>query len=608
MDKLQKTEAEQVEFFNICRERFEKAKDSAGESSHFYRIGGTTVRLLFAGERMVPFLTPALDHLRAPETDTPDVTFCIWDSDSTNTKMVPPPFKWDCFTDRGDIWGFNSRRIKTAFHWIENSLNLMDLESRTGIYWVKTADNLPYWVHASPLRTLFHWWMESNGCQLLHAAAVGTEQGAVLITGKGGIGKSTTALSCLQSGLYYLADDYIIASLEPEPLVHSLYSTAKLNADHVMNFPGLGRFVKNPDRLDQEKAVMFLYPELKEQIVQEMPLKAILTPCVMNEEETTTSPVSRWAIERALSFTTMSQLPCVGRHTHDFVGRLSAALPSYLLKLGRDLQKIPVAVSDFLGDTPSRQNLHDVAPLAPGVNSARPLVSVVIPVFNGEDFIGDAINNVLTQKYPALEIIVVDDGSTDATSEIVAKLPADIRYFRQENKGPASARNRGIRDASGEFLVFLDADDLWPENNLNILVDKMIEEPDAQVITGYAQLMQKNAAGEYDLVGSPMESFSCYIGAAIYRKTVFSRVGLFDPSLQFGEDTDWYTRAEELKIEMKRLEEITLFVRRHGKNMTRDKSVVELGVVKVRKKALDRMRARALEMQRSTTLAERAVK
>ena len=194
--------------------------------------------------------------------------------------------------------------------------------------------------------------MEKNGCQLLHAAAVGTKQGAVLITGKGGIGKSTTALSCLQSGLYYLADDYVITRLDPEPLVYSLYSTAKLNADHVVNFPDLTGFVKNPDKLDQEKAVMFLYPHLKEQIVSEMPLKAILTPRVMNLNETATSPVSRWTIERALSFTTMSQLPCVGRHTHDFVSKLSSALPSYVLELGRDLKKIPAAIAAFLADMP----------------------------------------------------------------------------------------------------------------------------------------------------------------------------------------------------------------------------------------------------------------
>jgi len=471
----------------------------------------------------------------------------------------------------------------------------MDLETNTGIYWVETADTLPFWVHASPLRTLFHWWMEKNGCQLLHAAAVGTEQGAVLITGKGGVGKSTTALSCLQSGLYYLADDYVITSLDPEPLVYSLYSTAKLNADHVANFPDLTGFVKNPDKLDQEKAVMFLYPHLKEQILSEMPLKAILTPRVMNLSETATSHVSRWEIERALSFTTMSQLPCVGRQTHDFVGKLSSSLPSYVLELGRELKKIPAAITDFLADMPAHQQaFHNDAALVSDTSGTRPLVSAIIPVYNGECFIEDAVNNVLAQKYPALEIIIVDDGSTDSTEEIASKLPADIRYFKQKNGGPASARNRGVRDASGEFIVFLDVDDLWPENNLNILVDKMLQEPDMKVITGYAQIMRKNTVtGEYDLDGNPMESFKNYIGAAIYRKSVFGKVGLFDPTLKFGEDTDWFTRANEAKVNIRRLEEITLFVRRHDKNMTKGKDLVELGVLRVYKKSLDRIRAQA---------------
>jgi len=203
MNRAQKTESEQIDFFERCYEGFLKAKESLGEFHHFYRLGGTNIRLIFAGESLVPHITPALEHLRIPKVSSPDLTICIWDSDSTSVEMVPPPFKWESFTYRGDIWGFNSTRIETAFHWVEYSVNLMDHATNTGIYWVQKAETLQYWVHAKPLRTLFHWWMEKNGCQVLHAASVGTQEGAVLLTGKGGIGKSTTALSCLRSGLYY---------------------------------------------------------------------------------------------------------------------------------------------------------------------------------------------------------------------------------------------------------------------------------------------------------------------------------------------------------------------------------------------------------------------
>ena len=601
MDKPQKTEAEQVDFYNQCHERFLKARDSAGEISHLYMIGETVVRIVFAGNNLIPHLTPALEHLRIEKCDSPDATLCIWDSESTGIDMVPPPCEWASFTDRGDIWGFNSKRIKTAFHWIECSVNLMDFETNTGIYWVQSANTLPYWVNASPFRTLFHWWMEKNKCQLLHAAAVGTENGAVLITGKGGVGKSTSALSCLQSGLYYIADDYVITRLEPEPLVYSLYSTAKLNADHVHNFPDLARFVKNPEKLDQEKAVMFLMPDMEKQIITNMPLKAILTPRLMDQDKTSFSPVHQWTIHRAMSFTSMSQLPYVGRHTHDFIGTLSSILPACTLELGRDFQKISMGISNFLEEKPDHNSIYHCASDSNSSLESRPLVSVIIPVYNGQDFIKDSVEHILAQNYPALEIIIVDDGSTDRTAEIIDDLSTDIRYFRQKNEGPASARNRGIRDASADLLVFLDVDDLWPENNLHLLVDEMLSEPDAEVIRGYAQITEHNPlTGEYDFVGNPKEAFPDYIGAAIYRKSIFNKVGLFDTSLTFGEDTDWFNRANELESNIMRLEHMTLLVRRHGNNMTYGKDMVELGTLRVFKKSMDRERARRIQKMQGT--------
>ena len=589
MNKHQKSEAERIFFFNRSYERFLQAKSAAGENNFYYRIGNTTVCLKFAGDRLVSYLTRAIEHLRLRDVAAADFTICIWDSESSRIDMIPPPCSTDCFTDRGDIWGFNSSRIKVAFHWIENSVNLVDLKQRIGIYWVQTAKQLPYWVHASPLRTLFHWWMEYNGCQLLHAAAVGTSDGAVLITGKGGVGKSTAALSCLQAGLFYTADDYVITKLDPVPSVISLYRTAKLNADYVANFPDLSRFVNNTEKLDQEKAVIFLNDELSRNLMIEMPLKAILTPQISDKFDCNIKSVSRWDIQRAMSFTTMSQLPYVGHHTHEFISKLASSLPHYILEVGKDFTKIPVAISGFLSNFGSESSTIDADPWSSCKKEERPLVSVIIPVYNGENFIREAVENVLSQKYPSLEIIVINDGSTDSSDQIIKQLPVDIRYFSQDNYGPAAARNKGIRDASGEFITFLDADDLWPENNLNIMVDEMLKNPGMDVIRGYAQLMEFNkTSGCYEYIGNPKESFPHYIGAAIYRKSVFEKVGLFDSMLRFGEDADWFLRAGEMNLNIKRLEETSLFVRRHGGNMTEGKNLVELNLLKVGKRLVDR--------------------
>jgi hypothetical protein len=592
MNRLQRTEAEQLAFFEQSYERFLKAKASAGSICRFYRIAGTTVCLQFAGEKLIPHLTPALEHLLISDVDSPDFTLCLWDSDSTSMEMVPAPFGRESYSDRGEIWGFNGRRIRTAFHWVEYSVNLMDLETKRGIFWVRNADHLPYWTGAAPLRTLFHWWLEKNDSQLLHAAAVGTKEGAVLITGKGGIGKSTTALACLNSGLYYLGDDYVIASLKPFPRVFSLYSTAKLNSDHLANFPEFSRFVQNPENLDEEKAVIFLHPHFEKQIAVEMPIKALLMPQIVGRDETRLVPAPRFAIRQAASFTTMSQLPGAGHFTYDLITRLSSSLPGYSLELGSNLNRISSTISEFVRNPDEAKPRKSIHPETLEDPKAKPLVSVIVPVFNGERFIKEAVENILAQNYPSLELIIVDDGSTDNTGEIIEKIDIDIRYFRQENAGPASARNRGIRCASGELIAFLDVDDLWPENNLNSLVDEMCGQPDIDVIHGHSQEMFFDPEKRcYVYGGSPKESFPYSVSAAIFRTAVFSKVGLFDTTLLFGEDSDWFIRAKELQANIKRLESVTYIVRRHGQNMTHGKNLVQLNTLRVFKKTLDRRRA-----------------
>ena len=584
------TEAQRVDFFRRCYQRFLEARESAGGSSRCYRVGGTTVCLTFAGEDLVPHITPALEHLRVPNVDRADLTLCVWDSHSTSTQMVPPPCERESFTDRGEVWGFSSSRIKFAFHWFDYSVNLLDHATRTGIYWTPQAGTLPYWVQAAPLRTLFHWWMETHGCQLLHAAAVGTDEGAVLLTGKAGVGKSTAALSCLRAGLRYLADDYLIIRLEPEPLAYSLYCTAKLNADHLARFPEFRALVQNVEKLDREKAVLYLYPRLANRLATELPVRAMLIPRIVDLDETSVTPAPSVEIQRASAFTTMSQLPHVGRHTLDFIDRFASTVPGYTLEMGKDLNKIPTAISNLPAERPRPRQGRPA--MAVPRSAAKPLVSAIIPVFNGEHFIKDAVQNVLSQDYPALELIVVDDGSTDRTEEIVSRLPHDIRYLQQGNAGPAAARNRGIRDAAGEIVAFLDVDDLWPENTLTLLVAELVRDPELEVVHGYNQLMVRNAhTGEYEYRGNPKETFQFSIGAGVYRKSVFARIGLFDSTLTFGEDNDWFCRARESGVKMRRVDRVTLVVRRHGSNMTQGMNGAANNL-HVLKKALDRKRAR----------------
>jgi len=123
------------------------------------------------------------------------------------------------------------------------------------------------------------------------------------------------------------------------------------------------------------------------------------------------------------------------------------------------------------------------------MNKEEFFISVIIPVYNGEKFIERAILNVEQQNYEPIELIVVDDGSTDGTHNFLSQFKDKIHYIYQPNRGSAAARNTGIKNASGNILAFLDVDDRWSENKLNLLIGHLKENQSAQIVQGLVQEM-----------------------------------------------------------------------------------------------------------------------
>jgi GT2 family glycosyltransferase len=508
--------------------------------------------------------------------------------------MTTAPFAPLSYTERGDIWGFDSPRYRSAFCFTEFSLSLMDVETGIGVFWIRAAEDLAYWTKAAPLRTLFHWLMAACGGHLLHAAAVGTPAGGVLICGRGGVGKSTTALACLAAGMEYVADDYLVVRLDPEPTAFRLYGAAKVEARQLAHVPQLRDLVSPAPIPEGEKAVICVGSSDSLRIAPSLPLVAALTPRFAGEADTTFRPAPRPRLVQAAAFTTMSQLPHAGRATFELIEGLMERLPCYDMLLGSDVSRVPAALAGLIAqvtDGAAGGVRQDAAATAD-----RPFVSVIIPVHNGARFLRDAVRSILAQNYTPLEIIVVDDGSTDDLASAVRALDADVRLIWQANRGPAAARNLGIRNAAGELLAFLDVDDFWPRHGLASLAAHLTERPELDVVQGYAQLVRANDDGEIqEFVGSAAETFPDSVSTALYRRRAFELNGLFDPELRFGEDTDWFTRAREKGVAVERVEQVTLLVRRHADNMTRGKDFREIGALRVFKKALDRRRAKAIE-------------
>jgi glycosyltransferase involved in cell wall biosynthesis len=241
----------------------------------------------------------------------------------------------------------------------------------------------------------------------------------------------------------------------------------------------------------------------------------------------------------------------------------------------------------------------------------RPLISVIIPVYNGAQFLPESVASILVQKYPNIEIIVVDDGSTDEIDDAVHRLPVDVRLVKQDHTfGLAAARNRGILEASGELITFLEVENLWPEGKLQIMADLLSDDSSCDIVQGLGQILKADVeTSPHECVGIPEEFFPNYLAAAIYRREVFQTVGLFDERLGFGEDTDWFNRAREHGLKLRQVDQVMLLIRPHDASMIRGKSLRELNTLKVLKDALDRERAeirlQANDTDASTNIGER---
>ncbi|HEV8417024.1 MAG TPA: glycosyltransferase [Bryobacteraceae bacterium] len=224
---------------------------------------------------------------------------------------------------------------------------------------------------------------------------------------------------------------------------------------------------------------------------------------------------------------------------------------------------------------------------------ANPLVSVVIPVYNAAHFLPQAIGSVCAQEYESLEIIVVDDGSTDNCADVAKSLGSDVRYDRQVNRGPSAARNRGLDLARGEFTAFLDADDQWPAHKLSVQLGRLLAEPELDLVLGRIQYVAL-PGGEIPPIqfeGPENTLTHVHLGSGLYRRRAFERIGSFDESIRFCEDVDWFQRAREHGLAMRILRATTLLYRLHAENMTRDRTLPDRLLTQVLKRSLDRRRA-----------------
>ncbi len=228
--------------------------------------------------------------------------------------------------------------------------------------------------------------------------------------------------------------------------------------------------------------------------------------------------------------------------------------------------------------------------------SAGPLISVVMAVYNGAAFLREALECVRRQTYPRLELIVVDDGSTDASGDI-ARSFAPAHYVHQSNRGIAASRNRGVALAGGEFLAFLDQDDTWRDDKLALQYEHMIAHPEVAIVLAKERLLFADGYhSEYWVNHRLMleDHVSVVPGAWLVRRSAIDTVGPFDGSFKIADDFDWLNRLLDTGARYGVVEETLHFKRLHDANASSRIDVARAEILTLMRASIQRRRATGL--------------
>ena len=223
-----------------------------------------------------------------------------------------------------------------------------------------------------------------------------------------------------------------------------------------------------------------------------------------------------------------------------------------------------------------------------------PLVSTIITVYNGKNYLSEAIQSVINQDYPHIDITIIDDGSTDGSREVAQQFGTPVQYYYQNNTGIAAAKNHGIELSKGDFLAFLDADDLWTKNKVQQQMKVFNEDPTLDIVFSHVKQFHSSelSVEEKQKIWCSDELMpGISAGTMLIKRESFFKVGLFDSQWRRGIFVNWYMRASEIGLRTHMLQDIHMWRRLHRTNhgiVNHDKSV---DYVRMLKASLDRRRS-----------------
>lgn len=321
-----------------------------GGTERYYHIGPVSLCVRHIGDTLINTITPAIRHAMVNRLNT--IHGIVYTLDASALKLQKPPETWPFATDTYE----GHQRI----HWDQESglaLNsdesrgiwqLFNLKTGQGLYWVTNEQTLPSWELGSPLRIFLHWLAMRHGYQLIHAAGLEWNGCGVLLTGRGGSGKSTTTAAAVNAGWRTIGDDFVLLTDDSRPTACCIYDTIKLTRQSLNRISVMaGKVVNIPVSAD-DKARVHIADNYKYQLVNEIPVNMLFVLQITNTMQTSIMPVSKAAMMNALAPTTMFMLKMGMKESFTRMSTLVNRIPCYVIKMGSNPQEVIDKLALFL--------------------------------------------------------------------------------------------------------------------------------------------------------------------------------------------------------------------------------------------------------------------
>ena len=331
---------------------FERAADNVGLIPHDLEIAGVRIQLELAGRALEPVLLRALAHrvIDCREPGAFDLTVRAWDSASSGVEMPAPDVQPMGF-HAGHLPELSDHRFHCALDPHSGGFSCFDRSTATAIWTCPDAVRAQPYECAAPLRSILQAALLEKGLQLAHGAVVGTDHGGALLLGRGGSGKSNTALACLVAGLHYIGDDYVLLDRD-EKTAHNVFQTGKLFPDDLHLFPSLQKAVRNSTLNHAGKHVFFVGESsfgepssTRGDQVSALEVRVALIARIGTGSRSRVRPARRAEALLALAPNTLIQLPGGGAADLRNLARFLAEVPTCVIELGSDRSEVAKAVA-----------------------------------------------------------------------------------------------------------------------------------------------------------------------------------------------------------------------------------------------------------------------